>query len=151
MRNKIIKTYQQLEMGTLSDWQDRYSRLSDGILQLQNLVESSVKNTKETQDLIQAVDSLEKRKAILDSKEKDFDQQAATYDREFLERKSGFPDPFKPDKLYTVQDFTLFFFFISYVIFVIALALTFPQQQGMVLGGGFIFLLLVLALLIRYA
>jgi hypothetical protein len=138
-------------MGTLSDWQDRYSRLSDGILQLQNLVESSVKNTKETQELIQAVDALEKRKAILESKEKDYDQQAATYDREFLERKSGFPDPFQPDKLYTVQDFTFFFFFISYVIFVIALALTFSDKQGVVLGGGLIMLLVVFALIIRYA
>lgn len=138
-------------MATLSDWQDRYSRLSDGILQLQNLVESSVKNTKETEELIQAVDGLEKRKAILESKEKDFDQQAATYDREFLERKATFPDPFQPDKLYTVQDFTLFFFFISYVILIVALALTFPVQQGLVLGGGFILLLAILAILIRYA
>ncbi len=138
-------------MATLSDWQDRYSRLSDGILQLQNLVESSVKNTKETQDLMQAVDALEKRKAILESKEKDYDQQAATSDREFLERKSGFPDPFQPDKLYTVQDFTFFFFFISLVIFIIALALTFPDKQGLVLGGGFLFLLLIFALIIRYA
>ncbi len=138
-------------MATLSDWQDRYSRLSDGILQLQNLVESSVKNTKETQDLMQAVDALEKRKAILESKEKDYDQQAATSDREFLERKSGFPDPFQPDKLYTVQDFTFFFFFISLVIFILALALTFPDKQGLVLGGGFLFLLLIFALIIRYA
>ena len=138
-------------MGTLSDWKDRFSRLSDGILQLQNLVESSVRNTRGTKDLIEAVDSLQKRKAILESKEKDLDTKASTYDREFLERKSEFPDPFHPDKLYTVQDFTLFFFFISSVILIVALALTFTEKQGTVLGGGFVMLLLLFALIVRYA
>lgn len=138
-------------MATLSDWQDRYSRLSDGILQLQNLVESSVQNTRGTQDLISAVDTLEKKRAILDSKQKDFEQEASTYDRSFLERKVGFPDPFYPDKLYTIQDFIFFFFFISYVIFIIALALTFKEAQGIVLAGGFVFLLLIFALIIRFA
>ena len=138
-------------MGTLGDWQDRFSRLNDGILQLQNLVESSVKNTQATKDLMNAVDKLEQKKAILESKEKDFDQKASTADREFLERKTGFPDPFYPDKLYTVQDFITFFFFISYVILVVALALTFPTSQGMVLAGGFVMLLLTFALIIRFA
>jgi hypothetical protein len=138
-------------MGTLSDWKDRFSRLNDGIIQLQNLVESSVKNTQATNDLITAVDKLERKKAILDSKEKDFDQQAATSDREFLERKTGFPDPFYPDKLYTIQDFILFFFFVSCIILVVALALTFPLSQGTVLVGGFVMLLLSFALIIRYA
>lgn len=138
-------------MSTLSDWQDRYSRLRDGIQQLQAVVESSVKNTRATKDLIQAVDSLEQTKAVLESKEKDFDQDASTFDREFLERKAGFPDPFVPDKLYTIQDFIFFFFFISYVLFIVALALTFTEKQGLVLGGGFIFLLLIFALIIRFA
>lgn len=138
-------------MTTLSDWQDRFNRLSDGILQLQNLVESSVQNTRGTQDLIAAVDSLEKRKAILESKERDLDQKASTYDREFLERKTGFPDPFYPDKLYTIQDFIFFFFFISYVILIVALALTAPFSQAKILGGGFVGLLVIFALIIRYA
>lgn len=138
-------------MATLSDWRDRYNRLSDRILQIENLVESYVKNTRGTQDLIDAVDSLEKKKAILESKEKDFEQSAATFDREFLERKAGFPDPFYPDKLYTVQDFIFFFFFVSYAIFIVALALTFTEQQGKILGGGFILLLVFFALIIRYA
>lgn len=138
-------------MATLSDWRDRYNRLSDRILQIENLVESYVKNTRGTQDLIDAVDSLEKKKAILESKEKDFEQSAATFDREFLERKAGFPDPFYPDKLYTVQDFIFFFFFVSYAIFIVALALTFTDQQGKILGGGFILLLVFFALIIRYA
>jgi hypothetical protein len=138
-------------MSTLADWKDRFSRLNDGILQLQNLVESSVKNTQATRDLIRAVDKLEQKKAILESKEKDFDQKAATADRDFLERKTGFPDPFYPDKLYTIQDFILFFFFVSFIILVVALALTFPLNQGVVLIGGFVTLLLSFALIIRYA
>ncbi len=138
-------------MATLSDWKDRYSRLSDGILQLQNLVESSVRNTRGTQELIEAVDSLEKRKGTLEAKQKDLEQSASTFDREFIERKAGFPDPFTPSKLYTIQDFLLFFFFISFSIFILACALTFPTMQGKVLGGGFILLLVSIALIMRYA
>ncbi len=137
-------------MTTLSDWRDRYSRLSDGILQLQNLVESSVKNTRGTQDLIDAVANLEQKKAILQSKQKDYEKDASTFDREFLERKSGFPDPFYPSKLYTIQDFVLFFLFVSYSIFIVALSLTFPTQQGKVLGGGLVGLLLLFVGLIQF-
>jgi uncharacterized protein YlxW (UPF0749 family) len=138
-------------MTTLSDWESRYNRLNAGIDQVQKLVESYTKNNRATKDLVQAVDSLKKRKATLDSKEKDYEQAAATFDRDFLERKSDFPEPFKADKLYTIQDFILFFFFISYCIFVVALSLTFRSSQGKILGGGFVLLLLIFALIIRYA
>lgn len=135
----------------MSDWKDRYSRLTDGIQQLQTLVENSVRNTRATQDLIQAVDKLNERKGTLEAKQKDLEQSAATFDREFLERKSEMPDPFVPDKLYTIQDFLLFFFFLSYLLFVLALALTFPSSPGKILGGGFFVLLLILTLIMRFA
>ena len=144
-------SYSFLGMTTLSDWKDRYSRLTDGIQQLQTLVENSVRNTRATQDLIQAVDKLNERKGTLEAKQKDLEQSAATFDREFLERKSEMPDPFVPDKLYTIQDFLLFFFFLSYLLFVLALALTFPSSPGKILGGGFFVLLLILTLIMRFA
>jgi hypothetical protein len=138
-------------MSTLSDWRDRFSRLNDGILQLQTLVENSVRNMRGTQDLVEAVNKLEEKKGTLEAKQKDYEQSAATFDREFLERKSTFPDPFYPDKLYTIQDFLLFFFFVSYAVFVVALALTLPLSQGKILVGGFVMLLIIIALLVRYA
>ena len=138
-------------MATFSDWQDRHSRLLDSITQVQNLVESYVKNNRSTNELVLAVDSLKKKKAILESKEKDYEQEAATADRDFLERKSGFPDPFYPDKLYTVQDFIFFFFFISYIILTVALILTFRQKFGTILGVSVVLLLLSCALIFRYA
>ena len=137
-------------MATLSDWQSRFSRLNDGIIQLQSLVESYTRNTRGTTELISAVDDLKKKKAILEAKEKDFEQKASTADREFLEQKSGYPDPFYPDKLYTVQDFTLFFFFVSYVIFIIALVLTIREKMGLILGIGTVVLLLCFGLILRY-
>lgn len=138
-------------MATLSDWQDRYTRIKDNIIQLQNLVESSEKNSRGTRDLIRAVNDLERNKAALETKEKDYEQSAATFDREFLERKSEYSDPFKPEKLYTMQDFVLFFFFVSYCIFIVALALTLTEEKGKILLGGFILLLVIFALIIRYA
>lgn len=138
-------------MATLSDWQTRTSRLQDDILQLQNLVESSERNSRGTRELVRSVNDLERTKAVLETKEKDFEQSAATFDREFLDRKSEYSDPFKPDKLYTIQDFVFFFFFVSFAIFVLALSLTLPQEQGKILIGGFILLLVSFALIIRYA
>ena len=138
-------------MTTLSDWKDRFARLNDSILQLDALVESSEKNTRGTDDLVKAVDELEKKKAILETKEKDYEQTAATFDREFLERKSEFSDPFEPDRFYTIQDFVFLFFFVSYSLLLVALALTVPSQQGKILLGGFIVLLIVFALIMRYA
>jgi uncharacterized membrane protein len=138
-------------MSTLNDWQDRFSRLSDNILQLQTFVQASVQNNRSTGDLISAVDDLKRRKAVLEAKEKDYEQKASTADREFLERKSEFPDPFYPDKLYTLQDFTLFFFFVSYIVFIVALVLTVRQKMGLILSIGLIVLVLVFAIIMRYA
>lgn len=138
-------------MATLADWSGRYSRLSDGILQLEKLVDGYVTNLRGTQELVDAVSNLEQKKGTLEAKKKDLEQSAATSDREFLERKSGFPDPFYPDKLYTLQDFLLFFFFVSLCILIVATALTFPNSSGKVLGGGFVSLLVAFALIIRYA
>jgi hypothetical protein len=138
-------------MATLSDWQTRTSRLQDDIVQLENLIESSDRNSRGTRELIRSVNDLEKTKAALETKQKDFEQTAATFDREFLERKSEYSDPFKPDKLYTIQDFVFFFFFVSYCIFVLALSLTMPSDQGKILIGGFVLLLVSFALIMRYA
>ena len=138
-------------MATLSDWQTRTSRLQDDLIQLENLIDSSERNSRGTRDLIRAVNDLERNKAVLETKEKEFEQTAATFDREFLERKSEYSDPFKPDKLYTIQDFVFFFFFVSYCIFVLALSLTMPSEQGKILLGGFVLLLVLFALIMRYA
>ena len=52
----------------------------------------------------------------LETRELDAESAAETYDREFLDRKGEMPDPFVKDKFYTLQDKTLYFFWIAYAL-----------------------------------
>lgn len=138
-----------MSVPTFNDWTTRYSRLQDQIIQLGTMAIGYEKHTRASSDLIKTVNRLENEKGTYENKKQDAEEAAAAYDREFLERKADQPDPFKPDSLYTVQDFTTFFLFVSYCIFVLALALTL-ENKLVVIGVGVIFFMFAFLLLYRY-
>ena len=137
-------------MASLNDFQDRYSRLKDQINRLEQLSSSFEKHTRSTDELVQSVQKMETQIGSLENKIQDAEDSAATFDREFLERKQTFPQPFQPSKLYTIQDFTFFLVILSYILFVVALALTF-EPKGKILASGVVFALVFLGLIYRYA
>lgn len=137
-------------MATLNDFQDRYNRLKDQVNRLEQLATSFEKHTRSTDELVQSVQKMETQIGSLENKIQAAEDSAATYDREFLERKQTFPQPFHPDKLYTIQDFTFFLFIVSYCLFVVALALTF-ESKGKILIGGVVLGIFLLGLLYRYS
>lgn len=137
-------------MASLNDFQDRYNRYKDQLNRLEQLASSFEKHTRSTDELIQSVQKMETQIGSLENKIQDAEDSAATYDREFLERKQTFPQPFQPDKLYTIQDFTFFLVVVSYILFVVALALTF-ESKGKILAGGVVLALFLLGLIYRYA
>ena len=137
-------------MASLSDWQNRLTILQDQIQQLEPLVVSYTKHTRATDDILKRVAELEDEKGTLENKISETEEAATTFDREFIERKSDQPGLFKVDKLYTIQDFTMFFFFVSYAILIVALSLTFDKKLPILFGGVFIFVL-VLVFLFRSA
>jgi hypothetical protein len=137
-------------MATYSDWVDRFNRLKDRIGRLEELAGSFEKHTRSTNELVNSVQKIESELGSLQNKIQDAEDSAATFDREFLERKQTFPQPFQPDKLYTIQDFTLFLIVVSYCLFIVALALTFEAKTNILLGGIALALFL-LGLLYRYA
>ena len=137
-------------MTTYNDWQIRMNRINDNLLQLDSLVESYQKSKRGTDELRKSVEDLEEQIGGFENTIKDAEATASTFDREFLERKESFPQPFSPDKLYTLQDFTLFFFFISYCILVVAVLLTFEKTKE-ILIGSLIFGALSIGLIMRYA
>jgi len=78
------------------------------------------------------------------------EQSAATFDREFLERKELMPSTFQKDRLYTLQDFSFFFFFVSYLIFALAISMT-VEEKAKTLGSFFIAGLVISLVILRYA
>lgn len=138
-------------MATARDWDLRKVRVQDQYLTvLPNLIENFELKTRAVNDLVDQVRRLEDEKGKLQHEIKMAELAASTADREFLERKETFPDPFKPSKLYTIQDITLFLFFVSFLLLWVAAAMTL-EGKGQIFGIGLISLVIILVLLYRYA
>ncbi len=137
-------------MATANDWDTRKGRVLDQFsTQLPALITNYEMKTRALDDIQNQVDKLEDEKGRLQYEINKAEQDAATADREFLERKETFPDPFKVNKLYTIQDFTFFFFFISYVVFLVAMAMV-VEKKMQVLGIGLVLLFILVVLMYRY-
>ena len=133
------------------DWDIRKQRIQDQATSiLPNLLTNFELKTRAVSDLVSQVQKLEDEKSKLENEIKQAELKASTADREFIERKETFPDPFKPSKLYTIQDITLFLFFVSFLLLWVATAMTL-ESKGTVFGVGLVLLLIVLILLYRYA
>jgi hypothetical protein len=75
--------------------------------------------TRSTDELQRTKRSVEEKIGYFETKEEEAETAAETYDREFLDRKEQQPDPFVKDAFFTIQDKTLFLFWISYAILVL--------------------------------
>jgi hypothetical protein len=75
--------------------------------------------TRSTDELQRTKRSVEEKIGYFETKEEEAETAAETYDREFLDRKEQQPDPFVKDAFFTIQDKTLFLFWISYAILVV--------------------------------
>ena len=137
-------------MATAVDWETRKARVKNQVeTELPALITNFELKTRSLNDLTQQVRKLEDEKGRLQHEIDKAEQEASTADREFIERKETFPDPFKPSKIYTVQDFTFFLFFISYVLFLTAVSLV-VQEKIKVFIGGILLLFFIVILFYRY-
>jgi len=137
-------------MATADDWDTRRARVQEQFdIQLPALVETYQMKTRAVGDLIKQVDKLEDEKGKVQHEIQLAEQKASTADREFLERKETMPDPFKPSKIYTVQDFTFFLFFMSYFILLVAVSMVF-EEKVKTFFGGILLLLFIVILIYRY-
>ncbi len=137
-------------MATANDWSTRVARVQEQFnIQLPALITSYEMKTRAVGDLVAQTTKLEDEKGTIEHEIQKAEQDAATADREFIERKQTFPDPFKPSKIYTVQDFTFYLFFVSYCILVVALSMIFEEKVKTFMGG-IVLLFFITALLYRY-
>jgi hypothetical protein len=116
------------------------------------------------QQKTRATDELQKTKrhaedalGELETKGKDADSAAETYDREFLDRKDAMGDTFKAKRNPTIQDFTFSFFWISFLLFAVAMLLVTYFSSGSLKQTGYMALFLALVaffifgMVLRYA
>lgn len=137
-------------MATGYDWTTRVSRVQEQFnIQLPALIDNYEMKTRALGDLVAQTTKLEDEKGKLEQEIKMAEQNASTADREFIERKQGLPDPFKPSKIYTVQDFTFYLFFLSYCIFIIAISMM-VEQKIKAFIGGILGLFVIVILMYRY-
>lgn len=137
-------------MATENDWTTRVGRLQDQVnTQLPALITNYEMKTRALEDLVKQVDKLEDEKGRIQREISMAEQDASTADRDFLERKQKFPDPFTPSKIYTIQDFTFYLFFMSYLILLVAASMVFQEKMKTFIGG-IVFLGIIVVLMFRY-
>jgi hypothetical protein len=137
-------------MATSNDWTTRVARVTEQYnITLPSLITNYEMKTRAVSDLVKQATTLEDEKGKLEHEAKLAELEASTADREFIETRKTFPDPFKPSKIYTVQDFTFYLFFVSYFIFLVAVSMVMEEKMK-VFFGGFVVLLVIVALMYRY-
>jgi hypothetical protein len=137
-------------MATAEDWDTRVRRVeSQYTITLPDLITNYEMKTRSLNDLVNQAQKLEDDIGKLTNEGKKAEMEASTADREFIETRKTLPDPWKPSKIYTVQDFTFYLFFLSYFIFLIAVSMV-AQEKIKVFLGGIVLLLVIVALLYRY-
>ena len=141
----------------IDDVKFRKSQLDDKLITLDQLVTTFQQKTRATDELQKTKQHAEDALGELETKGKDADSAAETYDREFLDRKDAMGDTFKAKRNPTIQDFTFSFFWISFLLFAIAMVLVTYFSSGSLKQTGYMALFLALVaffifgMVLRYA
>ena len=137
-------------MATADDWNTRRNRVTTQFeVTLPDLLTTYEMKTRSLNDLVNQADLLETDIGKLTNEMKNAELEASTADRQFIETRKTLPDPWKPSKIYTVQDFTFFLFYVSYFIFLVAVSMV-AQEKIKTFVIGLILLIVTLALFYRY-
>lgn len=134
----------------MTDMGSELRNLKSDLEQLDQSVRTYVRIDASTKELIETVTNVKDSLGEVENRIDAAEQAAATYDREFLERKNGMPSTFVKDRIYTLQDFSFFFFFVSYLIFALAISLT-VEQKIQTLTTFFISGIVIMLLIVRFA
>jgi lipopolysaccharide export LptBFGC system permease protein LptF len=141
----------------IDDVKFRKSQLDDKLITLDQLVTTFQQKTRATDELQKTKRHAEDALGELETKGKDADSAAETYDREFLDRKDAMGDTFKAKRNPTIQDFTFSFFWISFLLFAVAMLLVTYFSSGSLKQTGYMALFLALVaffifgMVLRYA
>ena len=141
----------------IDDVKFRKSQLDDKLITLDQLVTTFQQKTRATDELQKTKRHAEDALGELETKGKDADSAAETYDREFLDRKDAMGDIFQGKRNPTIQDFTFSFFWVSFLLFAVAMLLVTYFSSGSLTQTGYMALFLALVaffifgMVLRYA
>ena len=117
-------------MISADDAKQRIMLLGDNLTIFRDQVTTFQQKSRSTDELQRTKREMEEAIGKLEAKELDVESAAETYDREFLDRKGDQPDPFIKDKFYTLQDKTLYFFWIAYALLTATIVVVTYAQTG---------------------
>jgi len=141
----------------IDDVKFRKSQLDDNLITLDQLVTTFQQKTRATDELQKTKRHAEDALGELETKGKDADSAAETYDREFLDRKDAMGDIFQGKRNPTIQDFTFSFFWVSFLLFAVAMLLVTYFSSGSLTQTGYMALFLaivaffIFGMVLRYA
>lgn len=140
---------------------DEFLVLADSLQREMNLFDSLYTQyssySRSTQELNKMKRTLEDEIGQVEAKTKDDEQKSENYNRVFLDSRPELGDPFQPKRVKTLQDFTLFFFSLSYLLLVIAVSMAIYNQTASIkkvlitLFGSAIVGFMVFMIIYRYA
>ncbi len=133
-------------MANANDWDQRLAVAKSNYEKLKAIVDSHNLKTRSIRQLALTAREIQDEVEEAQYQEKKAEQEASTLDREFIEKRQGFPDPFRPSKIYTIQDFTLYFLITSYILFFIGLIMTVSKKMWAFISGIVIFLVGIVVL-----
>ena len=137
-------------MATGDDWNTRRQRVTTQFeITLPDLITTYEMKTRSLNDLVNQTQILEDDIGKLTNEVKRAETEASTADREFIERRKTMPDPWKPAKVSTMQDYTFLFFFVSFFVFLIAISMV-AQEKMKTFAAGILLMLVIVAFLYRY-
>ena len=144
-------------MNNANDAKNRLEILKDNLAVFREQSVLFQQKTRSTDELHRTKREVEEKIGGLEAKTQDADAAAETYDREFLDRKAEFPDPYLKGRMDTLQDRTFTFFTLAFLLLTIAIGVDTHIRYGdfkttmkyvgyMLLVGLFIF-----GLIFKYA
>lgn len=117
-------------MYTAEDLRDRKSKLDSLMVQLDQQTTLFQQKTASTTELQRSKREMEAAIGNVQNEISDAERAAEASDRVFLDRRPELGDPFVPERTATLQDFTLFFFSISFILFTAAICLAIYYQTA---------------------
>ena len=141
----------------VEDAQQRVTLLRDNLNIFREQTTLFQQKTRSTDELQRTKREMEERLGSLDTKEKDAETAAETYDREFLDRKDNQPDPYVKDRFATLQDRTLVVFTVVYLLLtVMTVITTYAQSKNIKTAGMYLLYMavagaIIFGLIFKYA
>jgi hypothetical protein len=133
------------------------SNLDSEITRFDTLYSQYTSYSRSMDEMTKMKHNLEDEIGKIHAEKKDSEQKAEALNRAFLDSRPDLGVPFQPRRIKTLQDFTLFFFSLSYLLLILAVSMAIYRQTSSIkyllstFFGSLIVGFIVFVVIYRYA